>query len=255
MKKLILSIVVFAAALLPEVCFAWGKTGHGLVAEVAFNMLDEQTKQQVQHYLGDMTIEQAANWMDEIKGDHSKDFMKPWHYVNIPDGEAYADTKEENIINQLTRTISELQHREKMSDEEVKEHILILFHLVGDLHQPLHVGYATDKGGNTVQVTYNGHGTNLHRVWDSEIIDHEQIDLSACLAEGKHFSKQDVAGLSVLNVQQWMLQPRKELKGVYDIKYNLIDDVYVARNKQVIEREIYIAGVRLAAVLKNVFKA
>ncbi len=254
MKKLVLVVALAAGSLLPAQCLAWGKIGHGLVAEVAFSMLDNGTKQRVQQCLGDMSIEQAANWMDEIKGDHSKDFMKPWHYVNIADGATYTEAKEGDVINELTRVIEELHHSDKMSKEEVKEHVLILFHLVGDLHQPLHVGYATDKGGNTVQVTYNGHGTNLHRVWDSEIIEHEHIDLAACQAAGKVFGSKEIAGLSVVNVQQWMQQARKELKSVYDIKDGTIDDAYVARNKPVIEKEIYIAGVRLAAVLKDVFK-
>jgi hypothetical protein len=255
MKKLVLSIVVFAGSLLPACCFAWGKTGHGLVAEMAFSRLDDHTRQVVQKYLGDMSIEQAANWMDEIKGDHTKDFMKPWHYVNIADGDIYAATKEANIINQLTRVIDELHHRERMSDEEVKEHLLILFHLVGDLHQPLHVGYAADKGGNTVQLNYNGHGTNLHRLWDSDIIEHEHIDLAACMEENKRLNKDDVARLQVVDVPQWMQQPRKALREVYDFKDNTIDDQYIARSKEVIEAEICIAGIRLAAVLKDVFKS
>ena len=86
MKKLssIIAAAIFMA--MPSGVFAWGKIGHGLVAEVAFTMLDSNTKANVHKYLGSMTIEQAANWMDEIKNDHRNDFMKQWHYVNVDEG-------------------------------------------------------------------------------------------------------------------------------------------------------------------------
>lgn len=255
MKKAVYIVAILAVMALPGSTWAWGKMGHGLVAEVAFNMLDENTKSKVQKYLADMSVEQAANWMDEIKNDHRNDYMKPWHYVNISEGKMYEETKEENVINQLTRVINELQHKDKMSDEEVRKDLLILLHLVGDMHQPLHVGYGEDKGGNTMQVIYDGHNTNLHKVWDSEIIEKEHISLSSCLASGKHFDNADLAMLSAIDVAKWMRQPRSQLKSVYNIKDRIIDEEYVARNKKVIEEDIFIAGVRLAAVLKDVFKS
>lgn len=255
MKKMIIATAFILAALGPVRSFAWGKTGHGLVAEVAFTMVDANVKEQVRKYLGTMTIEQAANWMDDIRSDHRNDYMKTWHYVNVAKGSTYGETREENVVNQLTRVIKELEHRDKMSDEDIKKDLLIVFHLVGDLHQPLHTGYGEDKGGNAIQVNYNGHSTNLHKVWDSEIIDNEHITLAGCLAQGKHFDKDDIAGLSAIDPAAWMRQPRSQLNGVYSFTDDKIDEAYVARNKRIIEEDIYIAGVRLAAVLKDIFKS
>ena len=240
---------------MPSGVFAWGKIGHGLVAEVAFTMLDSSTKANVHKYLGSMTIEQAANWMDEIKNDHRNDYMKQWHYVNVDEGKTYENTKEENIVNQLTRVINELKHKENMKDEDIKKDLLIIFHLTGDLHQPLHVGYGNDKGGNSVEVKYNGHNTNLHRVWDSELIEGENIKLSDCLSMLKGFDKEDIAALSVINVENWMRQPRSQLKNVYNFKDETIDEAYATKNKKAIEQDILVAGIRLAAILKDVFKS
>ena len=53
--------------------------------------------------------------------------------------------------------------------------LLELFHLIGDLHQPLHVGFGEDKGGNTFEVQFNDKGSNLHKVWDSEIIEYKNL--------------------------------------------------------------------------------
>ncbi len=255
MRKKLLALVIFISALQPARSFAWGKIGHGLVAEVAFSLLDEPTKAAVHKYLGSMTIEQAANWMDEIKNDHRNDYMKQWHYVNVDAGKTYENTREENVVNQLTRVIEELKHKDKMSDEDIKKDILIIFHLTGDLHQPLHVGYGNDKGGNAVNVKYKGHSTNLHRVWDSEIIESENINYNDCAKLLKTFDKEDIANLSVINVENWMRQPRSQLKGVYDVKDDNIDDAYIARNKKIIEQDIVIGGIRLAAILKDVFKS
>ena len=167
MKKLLL----FAFLLLPIFkSSAWGEKGHAMVAQVAFSYLDENTKKNVLSYLDSMTIEEAANWMDNIKGDKSKDFMKPYHYANFPKGFRAADREGANIVHVLNNTILELGAKDKLTNEEIKTKILFLFHLVGDLHQPLHVAYENDKGGNTVQLNYQTRGTNLHSFWDSGII-------------------------------------------------------------------------------------
>jgi hypothetical protein len=89
--------------------------------------------------------------MDNIKDDHSYDYMKPYHYVNFDKSAEVVERLGSNIIFILNQTIKELQNNKNLTKEEIKTKILIVFHLVGDLHQPLHVGYGSDKGGNTIQ--------------------------------------------------------------------------------------------------------
>ena len=65
-------------------------------------------------------------------------------------------------------------------------------HLVGDLHQPLHVGKCCDKGGNDVKVTWFGKPTNLHAVWDLALVDDEQLSFTELAAKlERHISTQD----------------------------------------------------------------
>ncbi len=255
MKKVIFILAMAATLLQPLHLLAWGKKGHALVAEVAFNLLDEHTREAVRKCLGKMTIEEAGNWMDDIKSDRRNDYMKPWHYVNVAQGQVYENSKEENVITQLTRVVNELQHKENMKEEDIKKNVLIAFHLTGDLHQPLHVGYGVDKGGNDISVKYKRASTNLHRVWDSEIIEGENINLTECMQQKKSFDKEDLAMLSQINVESWMRQPRSQLAGVYSFTDETIDEAYIQKNKKIIEQDIFIAGVRLAAILKDVFKA
>jgi hypothetical protein len=254
MNKSILTVAFLLIAILfSSKTFAWGKKGHALVAEVAFTYLDENTKKTVLEYLDGMTIEDAANWMDNIKNDHSYDYMKPYHYVNFDKGAAVVELNGDNIIYQLNETIKELRNKKNLSREEISTKIKILFHLIGDLHQPLHVGYGSDKGGNTMQINYNGKGTNLHSFWDSGIIESKGITLQDCLNSNK-FCIFELWKIRKINVIKWSVESRKLLEPIYNTGGNKVDDEYVNRNAALIATQIHKAGIRLASVLKEVFK-
>lgn len=254
MKKLLLTPLIALAIMTPYCSFAWGKMGHKMVVEIAYTMIDAHTRENVQKVLGGMGAEEAGNWMDHIKSDHFYDHMKPWHYVNVAEGKTYEETEEKNVINQLTRVVEELKHKDKMKEDDIRTNLLIIMHLVGDLHQPLHVGYLVDKGGNDIRVKYKGESTNLHRIWDSDIIEQEHITLSDCLQFKRSFDSDELAALTAINVANWMRQPRSQVKGCYAFSDGKIDEAYIAKNKRIIEQEIFLAGARLAAVLNECFK-
>jgi len=247
-----LTVLLFIS--IPAQLFAWGKKGHGIVAEIAFAFLDSNTKQNVRHYLGSTTIEEASTWMDEMRGDHQYDYMKSWHYVNIDKGTQYEATKEPNVINALNKAIDNLSRKENLSDAEIKTNLMVIFHLVGDMHQPLHVGYRSDKGGNDIQVKYLGNSDNLHRVWDTEIIESEGITTDQCLLLYSTFDNSDREEFKDLNIGKWIYQPRSQLSKVYNFNHdsNVIDQAYVDKNKKIVELQLLIAGIRLASVLQKV---
>jgi len=254
MNKSIIAVAFLLIVILsPVKTLAWGKKGHALVAEVAFTYLDENTKKIVLQYLDGMTIEEAANWMDNIKSDHSYDYMKPYHYVNFDKGATVVELNGDNIIYQLNETIKELRNKKNLSREEIKTKIKILFHLIGDLHQPLHVGYGSDKGGNTMQINYNGKGTNLHSFWDSGIIESKEITLQDCLNSNK-FCTIKLRKIKKINVIKWSIESRNLLNKIYNTGGNKVNDEYVNKNAALIETQILKAGIRLASVLKEVFK-
>jgi hypothetical protein len=225
------------------------------VGDIAFSYLDKKTKKEVRKYLGTLTPGEAANWMDEVRKDHKYDYMKTWHYVNIEKGKEYAATKEDNIVNALNKSISALEHKDQLNEDQIRMHLLIIFHLVGDFHQPLHTGYETDRGGNSVQVTFINHSSNLHRVWDSEIIEKERISADDCMALCKNFSTQQMEQLKTINVESWLQQPRALLGDVYAFPDNTIDEKYAEKNKSIVEQQLLIAGIRLSAVLEHLFKS
>lgn len=253
MKYAFQTAVLTAVSLLGTAqSFAWGHRGHTLIAEVAFNYMDEATKKNVLQYLDGMTLSEAANWMDAIKSDDANDYMKRWHYINFEKGSKTAP-EGENIITVLDRTLKELDHKENLSHAEIKRRILILFHLIGDLHQPLHVGYGSDKGGNTVQLNFMGRqGTNLHSIWDTSIIEYNNTSLAEVL-NSKTYTSEALEGVQKIDVVGWAKQSRGYLKEAYTagtkVDNRYVDDVY-----PIIKTQLLDAGIRLASVLDHYFK-
>jgi hypothetical protein len=253
MKKII-PLIVVAFVLNYTKTFAWGSRGHKIVAQIARNFMDKNVADSVQYYLGNKSFEDASVWMDEIRSDHSYDYMKPMHYINIEKDKTYVKVSDPNIINELDLVIGELQKRNKYKKEQIKEDLLILFHLVGDLHQPLHTGYADDKGGNTVDVDFLGTRSNLHKVWDTNIIEEEKISTESCLALINAMTDKEKKSIQQINTVNWMNDSRILLNAAYSFKNDAIDKDYVKNNVPVIERQLSRAGLRLAAVLNQAFE-
>lgn len=249
----ILIVLIIVTTFIPFNSFAWGKQGHSIVAEIAFNYLDANAKSNLLKYLDGMSIEDASNWMDDIRDDHSYDYMKPYHYVNFEKGTIVKVNPGNNLLSVLTSTINDLKNYKSFTKAEVKTKLCILFHLIGDLHQPLHVGYGDDKGGNTMQLNYNGYGTNLHSFFDSGIIKAKNITLQDCL-KSNIFSSTEIKNIQYINVSEWATQSRSNLNEIYNFSGHKVSDEYVNANAIIIKNQLLKAGIRLASVLNDVFK-
>lgn len=252
MKKfiLLLSLVSF---LQHSSTLAWGTEGHHLVAEIAFRKLSDQAKANVMNFLGTTTIEQASVWMDEMRSNKEYDFMKPWHYINIEKGVQYLPSTEENIVNEIIEKQRELMHFKTLCSDQVKTDVMILFHLIGDLHQPLHAGYGIDRGGNNVQVNFMGEGSNLHWVWDTKIIEQEKINLESCLQLMQGLNPDQISAIKAYDVSSWMMGSRSYLDSVYSFTGNVLGEEYTQKNRHIVEQQLVYGGLRLAAVLEQIF--
>lgn len=253
-KSTVLILLSIILIITPKRSYSWYQKGHQIISEIALNYLDSTTKANVQKYLGNTSFEEASIWMDMMRYDYKYSYMNTWHYINIEKGEIYKASNDENIINELDKVLKQLKNRKLLSNDEVKKNLLILFHLIGDLHQPLHVGYAIDRGGNSIQVNYLGHTTNLHSVWDDEIIQHENVSTKNCLAIYNSLTKEQADSLKEINTIDWMMQSRSLLDDVYNFNDSKIDDNYSKKMKPIIEKQLLYAGLRLGAILKSYFK-
>ncbi len=232
---------------------AWGKTGHNLVAEIAFQLLDEPTKKIVQGFLGNMSIEEASTWMDERKGNSYYNYMRSWHYLDIDKGLKYTPSTERNILTVLHSAILDLRQYKSLEKKAVKRDLLLIFHLIGDLHQPLHTGYSIDKGGNTIEINSPVLSGNLHSVWDTQILEYKNVQLDTCMQLYRTMDKAEVADYKKINALKWMYQSRSYLDKVYGFENNFLDKNYIDNNIIIIKKQLVIAGIRLAAILDESF--
>ena len=249
MKSVFIYVFVFMF-FFPTKSFSWGSEGHRVMSRVTSENLNSIVKDSLKVYLGDLSLEDCSVWMDEIRSNHSFDYLKPCHYINIEKGEVYSPSNQENIINELNIVIDRLKHRNLYTTEEVITDIKILVHLIGDLHQPLHTGYGVDKGGNTVKVQFLGRETNLHKVWDSEIIKEQHISVETCDKWLSDYSKIKSQKSDILG---WMNESRSYLGQVYDITDGNIDENYIQKNKTLIEKQLLKSGLRLSVILNEIF--
>lgn len=246
--------LLFMLASLPV--FGWGPQGHRLVALIARSQLDREVISTIDYYLNGTSWEDAATWMDDVQSDPKYEYMKPWHYVNVEKDKTYVQTKDQNIVNKLEFCLRMLQFRAYQTPETMHETLKILFHLVGDIHQPLHCGYEEDRGGSTVHLYLVQKETNLHKVWDSEIIANKKMDIwyLAKVLVGMKLPEQKRQEIERTDILGWMNESRVLLPAVYATNGNKIDQRYVDANAPLVEAQLIKAGLRLAAILKKYFK-
>jgi hypothetical protein len=260
------------AALTPSPAFAWGKTGHRVVAAIADTQLSGLARAHIREILGGAeSLDEAATWPDEMRSAPEPFWQKtatPWHYVTL-NGIIYDHAPSEgDALEALNRFRATLQDpNASMADKQLALRFIV--HLVGDLHQPLHVGKCCDKGGNDVKVTWFGKPTNLHAAWDSAIVDDEQLSFSELAAKlVRHTSDQDVVDWWDINPRDWISESAQVREQIYaniprpkapkgkKAKRDALPDLsydYVYKFTPVMERRLQQAGVRLAAYLNDIY--
>ena len=256
-----LTAVVAAVALVPSPALAWGKTGHRVVAAIADTQLSGLARAHIRKLLGGAeSLDEAATWPDEMRSDPSQFWQKtatPWHYVTL-NGAVYDHAPSEgDALEALTRFRATLQDpNASLADKQLALRFIV--HLVGDLHQPLHVGKCCDKGGNEVKVKWFGRDLNLHSVWDTALVDEEQLSFTELAAKlERHTSNDDLISWWDVNPRHWIsesaqirdtLYPPLGAPAVPELSY-----AYVYRFTPVMERRLQQAGVRLAAYLNDIY--
>jgi hypothetical protein len=236
--------------------FAWGQTGHRVVGEVASFYLKRKAQKKIDVILERESIAVASVWMDNIKSDDSYDYAKPWHYVTIPDGQTYEET-EKNPDGDAIMTIERLIQELKTGNLDAKteqEHLKMLIHLVGDIHQPCHVGTGEDIGGNAVKLKWFGQNSNLHRVWDSEMIDSKAFSYTELANIVNITNKDEIKSLQNDTIDDWY----KEAMAMRNQVYDLPEDMYLGyeynyKNWDTVQEQLLKAGVRLAGILNDIY--
>lgn len=157
----------------PTAAFAWGPNGHRIVGRIAENHLTDEASRAVACLIGPESLAQVSTWPDEIRSDPAWKKSAPWHYISIDDGETLTTTQRDpagDVLEALQRFEAALRDPQATPDAK-REALKFLVHFVGDVHQPLHVGRRDDLGGNRVEAFWFAEKTNLHSVWDFQLIE------------------------------------------------------------------------------------
>ena len=263
MRTRYLFALMACAVAVPSTAFAWGKTGHRVVAALADAQLSGLARAHVKELLGVESLDEAATWPDDMRSAPGQFWQKtatPWHYVTL-NGIVYDHAPSEgDALEALTRYRSTLQDpNASLADKQLALRFIV--HLVGDLHQPLHVGKCCDRGGNDVKVKWFGRDLNLHSVWDSALVDEEQLSFTEMAAKlQRHTSNTDVKAWWDINPRDWISESgqlretvypepnRKDPKSPPELSYG-----YVYKYTPLMEQRLKQAGVRLAAYLNDIY--
>lgn len=262
MKNIIRLLVLNLFLLTTSQAYAWGTTGHRVVAEIAENHLSGKAKKQIKKIIGNRPLAYWANWPDFIKSNPDWKMADSWHYVNFPSGlsqlsfdENLENSSDQNLYKRSLILIEELKNHKNLSIQKKQENLYFLIHLIGDAHQPLHIGREEDLGGNKIQVEWFRDGTNLHSLWDSKLVDFQNYSYTEYAEVLDFHDKKFNQNLIQGNLNNWLFDSYQKAEKIYSetksgdklsFKYNY-------DNVSILEEQLLKGGLRLAKVLNEIF--
>jgi S1/P1 Nuclease len=241
----------------------WGPQGHRIVAALADERLSASARQQIRALLGNRDLPAVANYADQVRNDRPETRM--WHFVDISIQEngqdrydagrdCKASKQGDCIVAELARARAEVLDT-SLPKSKRADSLKFIVHLIGDLHQPLHCADKDDRGGNSVKVQWFGSPSNLHRVWDSDIIQKKGLSEKDYVAQlDDWLDSQDQKALAKGNVTDWMMESHQLARehAYVDVASDLGSDYFDA-NESVIDEQLAKGGVRLAKFLNDMF--
>jgi hypothetical protein len=168
--------------------WAWGRLGHRVISRSAEQRLTDKAKAGIAMLQPQgESLADASLWADE----HRRELPKtaPWHYVDVPlDEPAYdkkwsADDPKHGCVVDKINEFRKVVGDKSKSIEERRFALRFLIHCIEDIHMPMHVGDNHDRGGNDTQVRFFDRGTNMHRLWDTDMIERVSMSEYAWLKE------------------------------------------------------------------------
>ncbi|KAI3456320.1 hypothetical protein Pfo_012983 [Paulownia fortunei] len=165
---------------------AWSKEGHAMTCKIAQDLLEPEAGHAVQMLLPDYVngnLSALCVWPDQVRHWYRYRWTSSLHFIDTPDQACYFDYQRDchdphgvkdmcvaGAIQNFTNQLSHYRHGTSDRRHNMTEALLFLAHFMGDIHQPMHVGFTSDEGGNTIDLRWFRHKSNLHHVWDREII-------------------------------------------------------------------------------------
>jgi len=235
----------------------WSKTGHRVIGEVAQEHLNGKARRAIKKLLDGQSLASVSNFADEIKADSTFRKFSSWHYVNIPQGKTYSEIepfKYGDLVTGIQECIRIVKD-EKSSRADKAFYLKMLIHLIGDLHQPMHVGRLEDKGGNDIQLQWFNNGSNLHKLWDANMINDYGMSYTELAASLPQFSKKQKKALQEGELLDWVEESHLLADKVYE-SVEVGEKLYYRYGYVwwgTVEQQLQKGGLRLAKVLNELF--
>ncbi len=257
MRILILLFILFFQISYSNPPF-WSKTGHRVIGEVAQNHLKSKTKRSIKKLLGNFNLAGASNFADEIKADKRYRKFSAWHYVNFPKDKKYGDvspSEHGDLIIGINTCIKIIKQTNSSREDKIF-YLKMLIHLVGDLHQPMHVGRLEDKGGNDIHVLWFNKESNLHKVWDYNMINDFGMSYSELAGNLPSVSKKEKKEIQQGTIIDWVEESQDIANKLYESveKDEKLYYQYGYKWWGTVEAQLQKGGIRLAKVLNDTFK-
>lgn len=258
--------------------FAWGAEGHSIIAEIAQRRLEAPARASVEELLGSGTsLASIASWADDERSREPQ--TARWHFVDIPLARAEYDAARDCapdpahgdcIVRELERLRSELACAPDAAAR--RDALRYAVHFVGDVHQPLHT-VGERKGGNEVAVHGVMHGRtcrhacdvafdggNLHALWDTTLIRRTTWDWGSYVARLEEGPLRDPAVRAQAadgGPRAWAEQSHAVAQAVWNERLvsakGVLGDAYYDAVLPLLDRQLALAGLRLAAFLNSAY--
>ncbi len=260
--SLVKRLALFIAVLyLPLQSMAWGQEGHRICGQIASSYLTPKARKAIEAILGNESIAMASNWADFIKSDPAYSYLSSWHYIDFDKAYTYPEMVEflnhDTNVDAYTKMnfmIGELKKKD-ISKENQLLYLRMLIHIIEDVHQPMHTAHADDQGGNGFKVNWFSTPTNLHSVWDSQLIEFQQLSYTEYATAINHTTTAQRAEWQKAPISQWLFESNQIAEKLYtEIKPgDTLNYKYNFTHIETLNQQMLKAGVRLAGVLNEIF--
>lgn len=241
--------------------YAWGVLGHRIVGEIAYSYLSVKAKKNIALLLGNESMAMSSNWPDFIKSDPQYNYLYNWHFLNVPPSLAEAEFLKYISNDTATNAYRKIMFLEKELDNKVTDkatkamYLKLLIHIVGDIHQPLHLGHLDDKGGNNIKVTWFNDPSNIHQVWDEKLINFQQLSYTEYVKSINFTTPSEREAWQKQPLSDWMYESYQLADKVYaDIHQDdKLSYGYNFKYIAILNKQLLKGGVRLAGILNEIF--
>jgi hypothetical protein len=246
--------------------FAWGDAGHRMVCHVAWDSLQDKQRGEVKDLLGvdgEAGFADACAWANHHLGEHPE--TKDWHVVYVPK-DARSVEESRDCPEKTSCLIREIERNRAIlksgAPREARATALkFLAHFVGDIHEPLRVGFAEDRGGEGIPATFLGKATTMRAMWDEEILATDPQALESLRATYQAYTPLDRLYVEWIETPpaEWATESlwimRTPATGYVGNPGGLVfDEVYLKQNMPVALDRVAKAGMRLGHVLNEALR-